>query len=93
MWDDAGRLKTLSCSGQIRATYHYDHKHRRTRKVSAAAAQDAKAIVYHYDDRDRLWYALCCLDGRQCASELGRLGELGFRRSFVLQDRASRLTV
>jgi RHS repeat-associated protein len=54
-WDDAGRLKTVSRAGQLRATYHYDHKHRRTRKVSTAAApQGAKTIVYHYDDRDRL---------------------------------------
>jgi RHS repeat-associated protein len=54
-WDDAGRLKTVSRAGQLRATYHYDHKHRRTRQVSTAAApQGAKTIVYHYDDRDRL---------------------------------------
>ncbi|MDP2869408.1 MAG: RHS repeat-associated core domain-containing protein [Methyloversatilis sp.] len=54
-WDDAGRLKSVSRAGQLRATYHYDHKHRRTRKVSTAAApQGAKTIVYHYDDRDRL---------------------------------------
>ena len=93
-WDDAGRLKTVSRAGQLRATYPYDHKHRRTRKVTTAAApQGAKTMVYHYDDRDRLWRALGCLDDRQCASELGRLGELGFPRSFVLQDRTSRLTV
>jgi RHS repeat-associated protein len=54
-WDDAGRLKSVSRAGQLRATYHHDHKHRRTRKVSTAAApQGAKTIVYHYDDRDRL---------------------------------------
>ncbi|EGK70167.1 hypothetical protein METUNv1_03554 [Methyloversatilis universalis FAM5] len=54
-WDDAGRLKTVSRGGQLRATYHYDHKHRRTRKVTTAVApQGAKTLVYHYDDQDRL---------------------------------------
>lgn len=54
-WDDAGRLKTVSRAGQLRATYHYDHKHRRTRKVTtAAASQGVQTIRYHYDDRDRL---------------------------------------
>jgi RHS repeat-associated protein len=54
-WDDAGRLKTVSRGGQLRATYYYDHKHRRTRKVTTAAApQGAKTLVYHYDDQDRL---------------------------------------
>lgn len=54
-WDDAGRLKTVSRGGQLRATYHYDHKHRRTRKVTTAAApQGAQTLVYHYDDQDRL---------------------------------------
>jgi len=54
-WDDAGRLKTVSRAGQLRATYHYDHKHRRTRKVTTAAApQGAKTLFFHYDDQDRL---------------------------------------
>ncbi|WP_374339328.1 RHS repeat-associated core domain-containing protein [Methyloversatilis sp.] len=54
-WDDAGRLKTVSRGGQLRATYHYDYKHRRTRKVTTAAApQGAQTVVYHYDDQDRL---------------------------------------
>lgn len=54
-WDDAGRLKTVSRGGQLRATYYYDHKHRRTRKVTTAAApQGAQTVVYHYDDQDRL---------------------------------------
>jgi RHS repeat-associated protein len=54
-WDDAGRLKTVSRAGQLRATYHYDHKHRRTRKVTTAAApQGVQTTRYHYDDRDRL---------------------------------------
>ena len=54
-WDDAGRLKTVSRGGQLRATYHYDHKHRRTRKVTTAASpQGAQTVVYHYDDQDRL---------------------------------------
>ena len=54
-WDDAGRLKTVSRGGQLRAIYHYDHKHRRTRKVTTAAApQGVQTIRYHYDDRDRL---------------------------------------
>lgn len=54
-WDDAGRLKAVSRGGQLRATYHYDHKHRRTRKVTTAAApQGAQTTRYHYDDRDRL---------------------------------------
>lgn len=54
-WDDAGRLKTVSRGGQLRATYYYDHKHRRTRKVTTAAApQGAKTLVYHYDEQDRL---------------------------------------
>ncbi|WP_439535381.1 RHS repeat domain-containing protein [Methyloversatilis sp.] len=54
-WDDAGRLKTVSRGGQLRATYHYDHKHRRTRKVTTAAApQGSKTLFFHYDDQDRL---------------------------------------
>ncbi|MDP3871127.1 MAG: hypothetical protein Q8Q80_00565 [Methyloversatilis sp.] len=54
-WDDAGRLKTVSRGGQLRATYHYDHKHRRTRKVTTAPPpQGVQTIRYHYDDRDRL---------------------------------------
>ena len=54
-WDDAGRLKTVSRAGQLRATYYYDHKHRRTRKVTTAAApQGAKTLFFHYDDQDRL---------------------------------------
>ena len=54
-WDAAGRLKTVSRDGQLRATYHYDHRHRRTRKVTTAAApQGAQSIRYQYDDRDRL---------------------------------------
>lgn len=54
-WDDAGRLKTVSRGGQLRATYYYDHKHRRTRKVTTAVApQGAKTLVYHYDEQDRL---------------------------------------
>jgi RHS repeat-associated protein len=54
-WDDAGRLKTVSRGGQLRATYHYDYKHRRTRKVTTAAApRGAQTVVYHYDDQDRL---------------------------------------
>ena len=54
-WDDAGRLKTVSRDGQLRATYYYDYKHRRTRKVTTAAApQGAQTVVYHYDDQDRL---------------------------------------
>lgn len=54
-WDAAGRLKTVSRGGQLRATYHYDHRHRRTRKVTTAAApQGAQSIRYQYDDRDRL---------------------------------------
>ncbi|WP_374339324.1 RHS repeat domain-containing protein [Methyloversatilis sp.] len=54
-WDDAGRLKTVSRGGQLRATYHYDHKHRRTRKVmTAAAPQGAQTVLYSYDEPDRL---------------------------------------
>ncbi len=54
-WDDAGRLKTVSRSGTLYATYYYDHRQRRTRKVTTAAApQGARTIVYHYDEADRL---------------------------------------
>jgi RHS repeat-associated protein len=54
-WDDAGRLKTVSRGGQLRATYHYDHKHRRMRKVTTAAApQGAQTVLYSYDEQDRL---------------------------------------
>ena len=54
-WDGAGRLKTVSQSGQLRATYHYDARHRRTRKVtSAQAPQGAQTVLYAYDQADHL---------------------------------------
>ena len=44
-WDGAGRLKTLSQAGQLLATYHYDARHRRTRKETTAAAPQGAATV------------------------------------------------
>ena len=31
-WDGPGRIKTVSLSGTLLATYHYDHRSRRTRR-------------------------------------------------------------
>nr|ART38311.1 G285 [uncultured bacterium] len=54
-WDGPGRLKTVSLSGTLLATYHYDHRHRRTRKeTTAAAPQGAATVLYTYDDNDHL---------------------------------------
>ena len=54
-WDGAGRLKTVSLSGTLLATYHYDHRGRRTRKeTTAAAPQGAATVLYAYDPDDHL---------------------------------------
>lgn len=54
-WDGAGRLKTVSRNGVLRATYYYDHQNRRTRKVTTAAApQGARTVMYQYGDASRL---------------------------------------
>ncbi len=46
-WDGAGRLKTVSLSGTLLATYHYDHRGRRTRKeTTAQAPQGAATVLY-----------------------------------------------
>jgi hypothetical protein len=54
-YDEVQRLKTVSLAGQLRASYRCDHKHRRTRKVTTAAApKGVQTIRYHCDNRDRL---------------------------------------
>ena len=54
-WDEAGRLKTVSKNGTLLATYAYDHRNRRSRKsTTAAAPQGAQTILYHYDQDDHL---------------------------------------
>ena len=54
-WDGAGRLKTVSLSGTLLATYHYDARHRRTRKeTTAAAPQGVATVLYAYDQDDHL---------------------------------------
>jgi len=54
-WDEVGRLKTVSKSGTLLATYAYDHRNRRSRKTTTAAApQGAQTILYHYDQDDHL---------------------------------------
>ena len=50
-------LKTggTSLSGTLLATYHYDARHRRTRKeTTAAAPQGAATVLYAYDQADHL---------------------------------------
>ena len=54
-WDGDGRLKTVSLSGTLLATYHYDHRGRRTRKeTTAAAPQGVATVLYTYDGNDHL---------------------------------------
>jgi RHS repeat-associated protein len=54
-WDGPGRLKTVRLSGQLLATYHYDARHRRTRKeTTAAAPQGVATVLYTYDPDDHL---------------------------------------
>jgi len=54
-WDGAGRLKTVRLSGTLLATYHYDARHRRTRKeTTAAAPQGVATVLYAYDQADHL---------------------------------------
>ncbi len=54
-WNEAGLLQTVSKAGSLVATYTYDHRNRRTRKVTTPAApQGAQTVVYHYDQADRL---------------------------------------
>ena len=54
-WDEAGRLKTVSKNGTLLAPYAYDHRNRRSRKsTTAAAPQGAQTILYHYDQDDHL---------------------------------------
>ncbi len=54
-WDGAGRLKTVRLSGHLLATYHYDARHRRTRKeTTAQAPQGVATVLYTYDDNDHL---------------------------------------
>ncbi|MFZ5492575.1 MAG: RHS repeat-associated core domain-containing protein [Pseudomonadota bacterium] len=54
-WDGAGRLKTVRLSATLLATYHYDARHRRTRKeTTAAAPQGAATVLYTYDQNDHL---------------------------------------
>ncbi len=54
-WNEAGLLQTVSKAGSLVATYTYDHRSRRTRKVTTPAApQGAQTVVYHYDQADRL---------------------------------------
>lgn len=51
----AGEIKKVSRSGALLATYYYDYKGRRTRKVTTSAApQGAATIIYTYDLQDRL---------------------------------------
>nr|ART38308.1 G282 [uncultured bacterium] len=54
-WDGPGRLKTVRLSGTLLATYHYDARHRRTRKeTTAAAPQGTATVLYAYDPDDHL---------------------------------------
>ena len=52
-YDVRGRLKTVTrkATSTLLATYYYDYRNRRTRKVTTSPAQ---TIVYHYDQFDRL---------------------------------------
>ena len=55
-WNQAvGQIRTVSQGGTLLATYYYDYKGRRTRKVTTAAApQGAGTVIYTYDLYDRL---------------------------------------
>jgi RHS repeat-associated protein len=55
-WDDWGNLKELrKADGTLLSTYHYDHQHLRTRKVTTAATpQGAQTVFYHHDPSGRI---------------------------------------
>jgi len=58
VWNQAGQLKEVrqtSPTGTLLATYDYDHRNRRIRKTTTAAApQGAGTTIYLYDQFDRL---------------------------------------
>jgi RHS repeat-associated protein len=56
VWNQrAGQVRTVSQGATLLATYTYDYKGRRTRKITTAAApQGAGTVVYHYDLQGRL---------------------------------------
>ena len=56
VWDDFGDLVELrKADNTLLATYYYDYRHRRTRKVTTAAApQGADTVFYLHDQWDNL---------------------------------------
>jgi RHS repeat-associated protein len=54
-WNQAGQLKTVSQGTTLLASYFYDHRGLRSRKVTTAAApQGAGTVVYHHDEAGHL---------------------------------------
>jgi RHS repeat-associated protein len=54
-WNQAGQLKTVSQGATRLASYFYDHRGLRSRKVTTAAApQGASTVVYHHDEAGHL---------------------------------------
>jgi len=54
-WNQAGQLRTVSQGPTLLATYTYDHRGLRSRKVTTAAApQGAGTVIYHYDEAGHL---------------------------------------
>jgi len=54
-WNQAGQLKTVSQGATLLASYFYDHRGLRSRKVTTAAApQGAGTVVYHHDEAGHL---------------------------------------
>ena len=55
VWNQAGQLKEVRVGAAVLASYFYDYRGRRSRKVTTASApQGAQTIIYHYDREDRL---------------------------------------
>ncbi|OQW85720.1 MAG: hypothetical protein BWK72_20860 [Rhodoferax ferrireducens] len=54
-WNQAGQLKTVSQGATLLASYVYDHRGLRSRKVTTAATpQGVGTVVYHHDDAGHL---------------------------------------
>lgn len=54
-WNQAGQLASVSQGSTLLATYFYDERGLRSRKVTTAAApQGARTVVYHYDEQAQL---------------------------------------
>jgi RHS repeat-associated protein len=54
-WNQAGQLKTVSRGNLLVATYFYDYRGLRTRRITTAEAQEGITnTVYHYDEDGRV---------------------------------------